>query len=66
MIRAAYRGVLGNTQARRLLAGLGVSALGDGMSMVSVAWLAVLIAPARTVAVFVGLAVAAYTLPGAA
>ncbi len=66
MIPAAYQGVLGNTQARRLLAGLGVSALGDGMSMVSVAWLAVLIAPPGTAAVFVGLAVAAYTLPGTA
>jgi predicted MFS family arabinose efflux permease len=65
VIPAGYRGVLGNAQARRLLAGLGVSALGDGMSMVSVAWLAVLIAPGRTAAVFVGLAVAAYTLPGA-
>lgn len=66
MIPAAYRGVLGNAQARKLLAGLGVSALGDGMSMVSVAWLAVLIAPAGSAGVFVGLAVAAYTLPGAA
>src|SRR5215831_643137 len=66
MIPAAYRGVLRNTQARRLLLGLGVSALGDGMSMVSVAWLAVLVARPGTVAVFVGMAVAAYTLPGAA
>ena len=65
MIPAAYRGVLSNTQARRLLAGLGVSALGDGMSMVSVAWLAVLIAPPGSPGFFVGLAVAAYTLPGA-
>jgi len=66
MIPAAYRGVLSNRQARRLLLGLGVSALGDGMSMVSVAWLAVLVARPGTVAVFVGMAVAAYTLPGAA
>jgi predicted MFS family arabinose efflux permease len=66
MIPAGYRDVLGNEQARRLLAGLGVSALGDGMSMVSVAWLAVLVAPAGSAALFVGLAVAAYTLPGAA
>jgi hypothetical protein len=66
MIPAAYRGVLSNTQARRLLAGLGVSALGDGMSMVSVAWLAVRAAPAGDPGVFVGLAIAAYTLPGAA
>jgi predicted MFS family arabinose efflux permease len=66
MIPAAYRGVLSNTQTRRLLTGLGVSALGDGMSMVSVAWLAVLAAPPGNPGAFVGLAVAAYTLPGAA
>jgi MFS family permease len=65
MIPAVYRGVLSSTQARRLLSGLGVSALGDGMSMVSVAWLAVLAAPAGNPGVFVGMAVAAYTLPGA-
>jgi predicted MFS family arabinose efflux permease len=66
MIPAAYRGVLSNPQARRLLAGLGVSALGDGMSMVIVAWLAVLIATPANPGFFVGLAVGAYTLPGAA
>ena len=65
MIPAAYRDLLGNTQAHRLLLGLGASALGDGMSMVSVAWLAVLAAPAGNPGVFVGLAVAAYTPPGA-
>jgi predicted MFS family arabinose efflux permease len=65
MIPTAYREVLGTAQARRLLSGLGVSALGDGMSMVSVAWLAVLAAPAGNPGFFVGLAVAAYTLPGA-
>ena len=66
MIPAAYRGVLSDTQTRRLLAGLGVSSLGDGMSMVVVAWLAVLIAAPGNPGFFVGLAVAAYTLPGAA
>ncbi|MGO8947975.1 MAG: MFS transporter [Ktedonobacterales bacterium] len=50
----------------RLLLGLGISALGDAMSTVSIAWLAVLLAPSGTVGVFVGLAVAAYTLPGVA
>jgi predicted MFS family arabinose efflux permease len=46
------------------LAGLGASALGDGLSTVTIAWLAVGIAPAGDVGLFVGLAVAAYTLPG--
>jgi MFS family permease len=61
---ATYRALLGEPPARRLLAGLGVSALGDGMSAVTVAWLALQLAPADHVGVYVGLAVAAYTLPG--
>jgi MFS family permease len=40
-----------------------VSALGDGMSMVAVAWLAVQIAPPDQAGVWTGLAVAAYALP---
>ncbi|WP_144126725.1 MFS transporter [Catellatospora sichuanensis] len=40
-----------------------VSALGDGMSMVAVAWLAVQIAPPGQAGVWTGLAVAAYALP---
>ncbi len=42
-----------------------MSSLGDGMSVVTVVWLAVRLAPAGAVAIFVGAAVAAYTLPGA-
>ena len=48
---------------RRVLPGLLVSALGDGMSMVAVAWLAVQIAPAGQAGAWTGLAVAAYALP---
>jgi hypothetical protein len=40
-----------------------VSALGDGMSMLAVAWLAVQIAPPDRAGVWTGLAVAAYALP---
>ena len=40
-----------------------VSALGDVMSMVAVAWLAVQIAPPDQAGVWTGLAVAAYALP---
>ncbi|WP_229831500.1 MFS transporter [Actinoplanes ianthinogenes] len=43
--------------------GLLISALGDGMSMVAVAWLAVQIAPDAQVGSWTGLAVAAYALP---
>src|SRR5690242_20563395 len=59
-----YRDLLATPQTRLLLSGLGVSSLGDGISTVTIAWLAVRIAPAGWLGVFVGLAVAAYTLPG--
>ena len=65
MIPHVYRVLLRDRRARRLLSGLGVSSLGDGMSMVTIAWLAVETAPAGQVGLFVGLAIAAYTLPGA-
>src|SRR5919197_5667874 len=64
MIPAAYRDLLRDPRARKLLAGLGVSSLGDGMSVVTIAWLAVQVAPAGRLGLFVGLAIAAYTLPG--
>jgi predicted MFS family arabinose efflux permease len=64
MIPAVYRSLLRDPRTRRLLAGLGVSSLGDGMSTVTIAWLAVRVAPAGRLGLFVGLAVAAYTLPG--
>ncbi|WP_328917332.1 MULTISPECIES: MFS transporter [unclassified Streptomyces] len=51
---------------RRLLPALAASDLGDGMSVVAVAWLAVLIAPPGRTGLVVGAAVAAYALPGAA
>src|ERR671922_2096754 len=64
MIPAAYRPLLRDPRTRRLLAGLGVSSLGDGVSTVTIAWLAVQVAPAGRLGLFVGLAIAAYTLPG--
>jgi MFS family permease len=64
MVPAAYRSLLGDRRTRLLLTGLGASSLGDGLSTVTIAWLAVRIAPAGEVGLFVGLAVAAYTLPG--
>jgi hypothetical protein len=55
--------VLRQPPLRRILPGMLVSALGDGMSMVAVAWLAVQIAPPDQAGVWTGLAVAAYALP---
>ena len=59
-----YRRLLADRQTRRFLAGLGVSSLGDGLSIVTIAWLAVVAAPVGDTGIFVGVAVAAYTLPG--
>ena len=64
LIPSAYRPVLANRVFRRLLLGFAVSYLGDGMSFVAVAWLAIELAPQATAGLWVGAAVAAYTLPG--
>ncbi|MEU9394642.1 MFS transporter [Streptomyces sp. NPDC048324] len=60
-----YTRCLANPDFRRLQPGFLVSFLGDGMSFIGVAWLAVdLAAPAHR-SLVVGLAVAAYSLPAA-
>jgi DHA3 family macrolide efflux protein-like MFS transporter len=51
---------------RRVLPGAVASALGDGMSAVAIAWLALKLAPPGSRGLWVGAAVAAYSLPGAA
>jgi predicted MFS family arabinose efflux permease len=56
--------VLSAPRARALLTAFGVSYLGDAMSGVTVAWLAIEIAPSVHQSLFVGAAVAAYSLPG--
>jgi MFS family permease len=61
----AYRPVLANRVFRRLIVGFGVSYLGDGLSFVAVAWLAIELAPRDTAGLWVGAAVAASLLPGA-
>lgn len=47
-----------------LFAGYGFSALGDGMSAVAVAWLAISLSRGHNTGLLVGAAVAAFTLPG--
>src|SRR5262249_38679938 len=64
LVPAAYRPVLAHRVLRRLILGFAVSYLGDGMSFVAVAWLAIEIAPESSTGLWVGAAVAAYTLPG--
>ncbi|HEY6295456.1 MAG TPA: hypothetical protein VIX15_07315, partial [Streptosporangiaceae bacterium] len=63
---SAFAPVLASPVLRRLLPALAVSAVGDGMSAVGVAWLAIRISSAADRGLVVGVAVAAYTLPGAA
>ena len=63
---SAFAPILANPVLRRLLPALAVSAIGDGMSAVGVAWLAIRIASPADRGLVVGVAVAAYALPGAA
>ena len=66
-VRASpYYPVLTHPVIRRVLPGVSLSALGDGMSAVAIAWLALRLAPPASRGLWVGLAVAAYSLPGAA
>jgi MFS transporter, DHA3 family, macrolide efflux protein len=60
-----YRPVVSHPVMRRLLPGYLLSALGDGMSAVAIAWLALRLAPEPTRGLWVGAAVAAYSVPGA-
>jgi MFS family permease len=64
LIPSTYRPVLANRVFRRLILGFAVSYVGDGMSFVAVAWLAIELAPQTSAGLWVGAAVAAYTLPG--
>lgn len=65
LLPPTYRPLFAHVEFRRLLPALAASDLGDGMSVVAVAWLAVLIAPPGQSGLVVGAAVAAYALPGA-
>lgn len=60
-----YWPVLRDRVFGRVLPGLALSGLGDGMSAVAIGWLALQCAPQHQRGLWVGLAVAAYTLPGA-
>lgn len=59
----AFGRVLGRPVLRRVMPAMLLSAIGDGMSVVAVAWLAVAIAPPDQAGVWTALAVAAYALP---
>jgi hypothetical protein len=61
VIPRAYRELLGDRALRRLVGGMGVSELGTGLSTVTVAWLAVRLAPTGHLGLYVGVALAAYS-----
>ncbi|MEV4134804.1 MFS transporter [Dactylosporangium sp. NPDC049742] len=61
-----YWPVVSHPKLGRILPGLVVSALGDGMSLVAVTWLALQLAPQEHRGTWVAVAVAAYSLPSAA
>ncbi|MET7964085.1 MFS transporter [Micromonospora zamorensis] len=61
-----YWPVVSHPQLRRVLPGLAVSALGDGMAVVAVTWLAIQLAPHGQRGTWIAVAMAAYTLPSAA
>ncbi|MGW2642317.1 MFS transporter [Streptomyces sp. NPDC001348] len=66
LLPPTYRPLFAHAGFRRILPALAASDLGDGMSVVAVAWLAVVIAPPGRSGLVVGAAVAAHALPGAA
>ncbi|MEU5961846.1 MFS transporter [Micromonospora parva] len=61
-----YWPVVSHPQLRRVLPGLAVSALGDGMAVVAVAWLAIQLVPHDQWGPWIAVTMAAYTLPSAA
>jgi hypothetical protein len=60
-----YWPALSHPALRRLLPGYALSALGDGMSAVAIAWLALELAPPEQQGLWIAAALAAYSLPGA-
>jgi len=59
----AFGRVLGRPVLRRVMPAMLLSAIGDGMSVVAVAWLALRIAPTGQAGLWTALSVATYTLP---
>ncbi|WP_433204496.1 MFS transporter [Dactylosporangium sp. CS-047395] len=60
-----YWPVLSHPVLRRVLPGIAISALGDGMSLVAISWLALELAPDGSRGSWVAAAVVAYSLPAA-
>ncbi|MCO5995373.1 MFS transporter [Actinoallomurus rhizosphaericola] len=65
LVPEGYARCLADRDFRRMQPGFLVSFIGDGMSLLGVAWLAIRLAAPADRATVTGLAVAAYSLPGA-
>ncbi|MFB7669540.1 MFS transporter [Kitasatospora sp. NPDC056138] len=65
LVPAPYRRLFADRTFRRLMPVFALSDLGDGMTVVAVAWLALALGPDGGQGALAGLAVAAYVLPGA-
>ena len=65
LVPGPYRSLFADPSFRRLMPVFTLSDLGDGMTVVAVAWLALALAPEGGQGALTGLAVAAYILPGA-
>jgi predicted MFS family arabinose efflux permease len=65
LLPAGYARCLDNREFRRMQPGFLISYLGDGMSLLGVAWLALHLAAPHSRPAVVGLAIAAYSLPAA-
>lgn len=66
MTATPYWPVVSHPLLRRVLPGIAVSSLGDGMSTIAVSWLALQLAAPGQGGTAIALAMAAYTMPGAA
>jgi predicted MFS family arabinose efflux permease len=64
-VSGGYRAVLAVSRYRRFAIGEIASAVGDGIGLTAVPWIALALAPSHLGAVAVGLSIAAYSLPGA-
>ena len=62
--RSPYIPVVTHPVLRRILPGIGLSSIGDGMSTVAISWLALQLASGPDRTTWVAAAVAAYSLPG--
>jgi MFS family permease len=64
LARGRYRSLFADRTFRRLMPVFALSDLGDGMTVVAVPWTALALAPERGGGALLGIAVAAYVLPG--